>query len=137
MTKLLRIPESVRNSPYWIGTETPPPEVYRFDGTETTVHDGRTLDERRYTFTLVAEELALTYYPTFSSEWVSRRRRIGFRPPARRRALRHAQGAPSIVEGGVPSRFAKRDAPSDPRTAVPRDLMARGRVGYSSSRSRA
>jgi hypothetical protein len=65
VTKLLLVPESTRNSPYWIGTETPPPEVYRFDGTETTVHDQRDpRRERRYSFRLVADSLALTIKET-------------------------------------------------------------------------
>ena len=61
MTKVLRVSEATRSSPYWVGTETPPPEVYRFDGSETIVHDQRDARrERRHSFRLVADALALT-----------------------------------------------------------------------------
>jgi hypothetical protein len=48
-------------------TETPPPEVYRFDGTPTVRYVG--LYEYTNTFSLVADALALT---TKTSNWVRR-----------------------------------------------------------------
>ena len=47
-------------------TDSPPPEVYRLDGTETSARDERTgvALERRYRFTLVADMLALTIKET-------------------------------------------------------------------------
>jgi hypothetical protein len=56
LTKRLRV------GPLYRGSASPPPEVYRFDGTETPVIDARTgaILSRSHRFALVADMLALT-----------------------------------------------------------------------------
>lgn len=60
-------PEPPGREGFRLSTETPPPEVYRFDGTEIVRTRGTY--EHAYTFTLVADALALT---TKTRNWVRR-----------------------------------------------------------------
>ena len=61
VTKVFRFdPELPGREGKRTSTETPPPEVYRFDGTDTVVPDDRLRIEHRYSFLLVADALALT-----------------------------------------------------------------------------
>jgi len=59
VTKVLQIPDPPpERAAYQYGTNNPPPEVYRLDGTPTIV--GERTFEHHYTFMLVADALALT-----------------------------------------------------------------------------
>jgi hypothetical protein len=69
VTKLLRLPPVRPEREAWTyGTESPPPEIYRMDGAEIAVYDPRDARrERRYSFRLVADALALTIKETSQS----------------------------------------------------------------------
>ena len=67
VTHTLQLPPETRGGGFRTATETPPPVVYRFDGTETVREEG--IYEHRSTFALVADALALT---TKTRNWVRR-----------------------------------------------------------------
>lgn len=58
----ITVTKKLRVGPQYRGSASPPPEVYRFDGTETPVRDARTgaILSRSHRFALVADMLALT-----------------------------------------------------------------------------
>lgn len=61
VTKVFRLdPEPPGREGRRLGTDTPPPELYRFDGSDTVVTYPRARLEHRYSFRLVADALALT-----------------------------------------------------------------------------
>jgi hypothetical protein len=67
VTETLQLEPETRGGGRRLATETPPPVVYRFDGSETVRVEG--IYEHRSTFALVADALALT---TKTRNWVRR-----------------------------------------------------------------